>query len=205
MYILRKQLTVTFIADGRLHCALSEVSLRGKNDSTLHNVWANVCQKVNTTIYALKSEDVDIENGQYQIDHHTFVCNKPFLALERHRRPENRNCILCSLEQLFSTEEVEIEILETNRPELAEDAPYTAMLLWVGAGSLNPQMLYTDKKELDKKTILIARVSDLKHFSPDTVVHLFADNVPSHVDNNDLCETLFVLKDAHQEIGYVKD
>ncbi|AXG66839.1 hypothetical protein HOU08_gp113 [Dickeya phage vB_DsoM_JA29] len=208
MYFLRKKLLVTFIADGILRVLRTDVTLRGTDDRELHNRWAGIQQSVLASVYALESEDVDIENGQYITDQLSVKCNKPFVRLKRHRRPENRSCILCSLEEFFKTENVDLEILESV-PTLAleENLPHVASVLWIGAGTFNSSVLYTDKQALAGKSILIGRVSDIQHFnSSDIVTHLFDDSIPSaDVPNEYLCENMFVLSDHSGEIGFAKD
>lgn len=208
MYFLRKKLLVSFIADGILRTLRTDVTLRGTNDRELHNRWAGIQQGVLASIYALESEDVDVENGMYITDQLTFKCNKPFVSLKRHRRPENRSCILCSLEEYFKTENIDLEILESV-PTLAleENLPHVASIIWIGAGSLNPAVLYTDKESLKGKSILIARIGDVPHFnSSDIVVHLFDDTIPgAEVPNEHLCKNMFVMSGHTGEIGFAKD
>lgn len=206
MYQLYKKLLVNFIADGRIQCVLADVTLQGRNDVELQNKWAGIVRENLSAIYALDSEDVEVENGTYITDAHSFNCNLQYIPVPRSRRPENRNCILCSLEQRFSTNEIEIEILEENR-EPNPMRSYTASVVWVGAGRIDSHVLFTDKAQLDKKTILIGSLSDIKSFSNNhaVIAHLFGDSVNRSVENKELCDASFTMANMAGEIGFAFD
>lgn len=206
MYFVRKTTMVTFIADGLLRASKAEVTLRGKDDVALHNHWAGMQQKIFASIFALNSEDVDVENGSITTDHITLNVNSSYIPLERHRRPENRSCILCSMEEYFRTDEIEIEIIEIGS-DLANESGllYSATICWVGAGNVNPSVLYTDMKELDKKSILVGRIADIEAKHPDVIVHLFDTGMAANIDNDKLCAKMFVLSAAHGDTGFAKD
>lgn len=208
MYLVRKHAMVMFIADSRLHTVKAECTLKGKSDVALHNRWADIQLKLINYVFALDTEDAEYTEGFIETDAHSVIHNAGVILIPRHKHPKNPSCILCSLEEHFKTEDVDLEFFEVQN-DLANEygLPYTASLFWIGAGSLSPNVLYTDKSELDNKTILIGRKSDIKSVSNNhpIVSFVFEDGEQTDVSNDRLCKNMFLMVNNIGETGYAFD
>jgi hypothetical protein len=208
MYFVRKHAMVMFIADARLHTVKAECTLQGKSDIAIHNLWAEIQLKLNNYVFALDTEDAEYIEGRIETDAHSVSHNAGVILIPRHKRPENSSCILCSLEEHFKTEDVDLEFFEA-KSELAEEysLPFSASLFWIGAGSMMPNVLYTDKAELNGKTIIIGRKADVQSISNNhpVVAFLFDDGGTTEVPNDRLCRKMFLMVNNIGETGYAFD
>lgn len=208
MYFVRKHAMVMFVAGARIQTMKAEVTMKGESDIEIHNLWAGIQQSLINTVFSLPTEDVERINAYIETDAHTFVSNCEVKIIPRHKRPENASCILCSLEEHFKTDKVDLEFFEaTNDLATEYGLLYTASVFWIGAGRINPCVLYTDKSELDKKTILIGRESDLNVVSNNhpVIAYRFPDGKSTNVENSELCRNMFVLDNGIGETGYAID
>jgi len=208
MYFVRKHAMVMFVAQARLQTVKAEVTLKGASDIEIHNLWAGIQQSLINTVFSLPTEDVEKTGAYIETDAHSFVSNCEVKIIPRVKRPENASCILCSLEEHFKTDKVDLEFFE-EKNDLANEygLTYSASVFWIGAGRIRPSVLYTDKGELDRKTILIGRESDINVVSNNhpVIAHRFPDGNNANVQNDQLCRNMFVLDSGIGETGYAFD
>lgn len=206
MYLLRKNINVIFIAGGRIQSAATEITLRGTNDTVLHNHWYAMQSKILSTVYALDGEDIEIEKGSITTDQLTLEVSTSLQIIPKVMNVY-RPCILCSLEKHFLADDIDIEMMPYSPTFLkeSETVVYPASIFWVGGKSFNGVTLYTDKGELADKTILIGSAEDFSSNSPDIIEYLVAPGMTADVDNDYLCNEMYVIIQNLGEIAFVQD
>lgn len=209
MYHLRQKVLINFIAEGRIQCLSTEVTLSSKDEMLLHNAMQYITHAAFTSIFAYKDEDIDVDESGIHTDPHSLKVFAPITRVERYRRPENKNCICCAIEKLYTNDEMSVQMIpwEFEIVNSSETPLYPMSMINISGGKIsNSVMLFTDKKEKDGSTLIAYFEDDDVSLSKNFPVagHQYAVG-SKEIPNEVLCDRVMVMALNYGEIAYVKD
>lgn len=209
MFHLRQKVLINFIAEGRIQCLYTEVTLSSKDEFLLHNAMQYITHAAFTSIFAYKDEDIEVDESGIHTDPHSLKIIAPITRVERYRRPENKNCICCALEKEYSNDDMAVQILpwEFEIVNNAGTPLYPLSMINISNGRIsNSVMLFTDKKEKDGSTLIAYFEDDDVTLSKNFPVSGYKYTEGStDIPNELLCDRVMVMALHTGELAYVKD
>ncbi|QZE56926.1 hypothetical protein MPK67_gp053 [Erwinia phage pEa_SNUABM_32] len=185
-YTITRGAMIAFVQNGQLQCRSIKVKASGIQDVYIYNKLAGLQALLNTKIFTQGPSGADV----LPTDEYIKAAHCLYTDLG----------ILKRLERMFSDEDVTIRIIDKQR-----DTPLSvASVFWIDRKDMIAfQVLETDKKEHNRKTILITEAVDVKYPGNPTVLRYDADE--QCVYDTDLCNNVYTLHGWNETVTHSAD